>query len=89
MKAIVTRGAVMELSSAVLIAVDADSFEVIGPVATLDEAREIATEDLRMRDEAVTEAIDNDTELPMCPEAYQVHSRGRNGCYFVVEEWPA
>jgi len=71
-----------ELDFGFLIAVSEDrSYQPVAPVATIREAREIATGDLRncMAD------LDAGRE-PMCPARYVVWARRQFGAYAMVAE---
>jgi hypothetical protein len=63
-----------------LIAEFGDSYQPIGAVATINEAREIAEDDMRVR---MRELATGPT--PDCPESYVVWARGIDGVYRVAE----
>ena len=65
-----------ELGSAMLIADLGDSYQPIGVVATINEAREIAKSDMRRRMRDLEAG-----ESPACPESYMVWARGLEGDY--------
>jgi hypothetical protein len=70
-----------QLGSATLIAEFGDNtYQPIGAIATINEARELVEDDMRVR-------IDNLVigPTPACPEIYVVWARGIDGVYHVAE----
>ena len=71
-----------ELGIAMLIAEDhLGGYLPIGPVSTIDEAREIAENDLRLRMRDLERG-----KTPFCPEVYKVWAHGVDG-YAVAAEF--
>ena len=69
-----------DLGMALLIAETVDShYEPIGPVATINEAREIAADDMRGRMRRLEKG-----GAPACPESYKIWSRDDQGQYAVI-----
>ena len=70
-----------QLGSAMLVAEYCDrTYQPIGAVETINEARELADDDMRVRmDELETGST------PACPEVYLVWARGIDGVYHVAE----
>jgi hypothetical protein len=59
-------------------------YEPISPVVTINDAREIASQDMRIR------MCDLERGgAPACPEAYRVWARGDRGTYSVIREFDA
>ena len=74
-------GADTQLGSAMLIAEYGDgTYQPIGAVATINEGRELAEDDKRVR---MRELAPGPT--PPCPEIYVVWARGIGGVYHVAE----
>jgi hypothetical protein len=72
-----------ELGIAMLIAEDEDgSYEPLGPVATIGEAREPAQDDMRHRRRDLESG-----GQPLCPAVYKVWARGLDGDYKVAAEF--
>ena len=72
-----------ELGIAMLIAEDElFSYQPLGPVATIAEAREIAESDLRSRRRELERG-----GAPLCPYVYKVWARGLEGDYKVAAEF--
>ncbi len=75
-------GPVTQLGSAMLIAEFGDgTYQPIGTVATINEAREIAEDDMRVR---LRELATGPT--PACPEVYLVWARGIDGVFRIAEQ---
>ncbi len=72
----------VDLGIAILIAEDeAGSYEVLGPVATINESIEIARADYASR----LDALDH-TGDPMVPDVYKVWSRNYDGVFSIAFE---
>ena len=72
----------VDLGIAILIAETEDGlYDVLGPVATINEACEIASVDMVRR----MKSLENGGE-PTCPAIYKVWSRNRNGDYSISYE---
>ena len=77
-----TIGRDVDLGIGILIAEDATGqYEILGPVATINEAIEIARRDYANRLDALEHLGD-----PMCPEVYKVWSRNYDGEYSIAFE---
>lgn len=57
------------------------TYQLVGPVTTILEARDIASNDMRLRRDRLEQGND-----PICPERYVVWARGFGGEYGVVAE---
>lgn len=73
-----------DIGNAMLIAEDEErcSYEPIGIVSTLREAREIARLDIRIREEKLM----SDGDPGICPYVYKVYAQGATGRYTLAAE---
>jgi len=69
-----------DLGMALLIAETEDGhYEPLGAVGTINEAREVAADDMRVRMRSLEKG-----GTPLCPETYRVWSRDDRGQYAVI-----
>ena len=72
-----------DLGIAILVAEDEEGqYELVGPVATINEAREIAASDMASR----MHSLERGGDPGICPALYKVWSRNRDGKYCIVSE---
>ncbi len=72
----------LDLGIAILMLHDATGgFEILGPVATINEGMEVARDDFKRRLDALDHGGD-----PVCPEVYRVWARDYEGEYTIAYE---
>jgi hypothetical protein len=72
----------LDLGIAILMLHDATGgFEILGPVATINEGIEVARDDFKRRLDALDHGGD-----PVCPEVYRIWARDHDGDYTIAYE---